>query len=350
MKGGVRTAIGILLSILLLWWALRDVSAVEVISRIRSADPLLLTLSILIALGVFWVRAFRWGILLQPVAGPVPLRPRVGAVFIGFALNNMLPARIGEVARAFSLSRVTQVPVAASFATLVVERLLDGIVLAGLMFGAMATSSIPGVIDGRTRSMAFAVAAFMGAVVIVLGAAVASPSRAGKVARLLTRPLPARMGDGVIRVLRSFGLGLNVLKTPGLFFASAGLTIFQWCFAALSYLFAFRAFHIDQVPYGGAVFLQSLMSFAVAPPSTPGFFGPFEAAAKLGLRLWGVPDEQSVSFAIGYHIAGFIPVNLIGLYYIWSLGLSWKGVRQGGDGSAGDGIDEWGNVTPGGGR
>lgn len=341
MKGGVKAAIGVLLSLLLLWWALKGVSIDEVVAGIRSADLLLLSGSILVALAVFCIRAIRWGILLRPVAGDVPIDPRVGAVFIGFTLNNLLPARIGEIARALSLSRVTGVPAAASFATLVVERILDGIVLAGLMFGAMATSGFPAVADTQARSWAFLIAVIMGLVAVGLGAAVAAPDRAGRLAKLLTSPLPTRVREVVIRLLKSFGDGLRVLKTPSLFVTSIALTIFQWMFAAISYFLAFRAFEIDHVPYSGAVFLQSLMSFAVAPPSAPGFVGPFEASAKAGLRLWSVPDAQAMSFAIGYHTAGFLAVNVIGFYYIWKLGLTWKGVRQvaeeGGAGSA-DGV------------
>ena len=97
---------------------------------------------------------------------------------------------------------------------------------------------------------------------------------------------------------------------------------------AASYYLAFLSFGIREVPFSGAVFLQSLISLAVAIPSSPGFFGPFEAAARVGLGLWDVPVEKAVSFAVGYHIAGFIPVTVIGIYYVWRLNLSWREVRH----------------------
>ncbi len=327
MKGNAKTAVGVLLSLVLLWWVLRDVSLDEVLLRIRAADGRLLALSIGIALAAFWIRAIRWGVLLRPVVGSTPLQARVGATFIGFTFNNLLPARIGEVARAYSLSRAAGVPIAASFATLVVERLLDGLILLGLLFAAMATAGFPAISDDWVRSGAVVIAIVMGGAMVALGVAVANPARAGRVARRIMRPFPERVALGTLAILASFGRGLKILRTPQLFVLSVGLTLFQWSFAALSYLAAFRAFSIEQVPYPGAVFLQSFVSFAVAPPSAPGFFGPFEFASTLGLSFWGVPSEQAVSFAIGYHIAGFIPVNLLGAYYIWRLGLSWSGLR-----------------------
>jgi glycosyltransferase 2 family protein len=102
----------------------------------------------------------------------------------------------------------------------------------------------------------------------------------------------------------------------------------QWLFLALSFWLAFLAFGIHEVGFAAALFLQSLIALAVAIPSSPGFFGPFEAAAKLGLSLWGVAPEKAVSFAVGFHIGGFIPVTLIGIYYVWRLGLSWRDVGR----------------------
>src|SRR5690606_20885111 len=136
----------------------------------------------------------------------------------------------------------------------------------------------------------------------------------------LARPLVA--------ALESFLAGLAVLRDTRLLAISVGLAAGQWLFTGPAPLVAFRAFGTDAVPFAGAIFPQSLISLAVAIPSSPGFFGPFEAAARVGLALWGVVPEKAVSFAVGYHIAGFIPVTVIGIYYVWRLNLSWREVRH----------------------
>jgi glycosyltransferase 2 family protein len=331
MKRRIQTAAGVLLSLLLLWWALRDVSPGEVLSQIAAADPLLFALSIVVALAGFWIRAARWGLLIIPFRRDVPFRPRLAATFIGFAANNVLPARIGEFARAFALSRLAAVRAESAFATLVVERLLDGIVIVGLLFAAMAAPGFPTVahVGGvDLRMVALLVALVMGGVVVALFAAVVARRQAGRIVRVASRFLPHRLREPFLRAMRSFSTGLGVLRSPGLFFASLLLALGQWVFLALSFLLGFRAFGIDQVPFSGAVFLQSLIGLAVAIPSSPGFFGPFEAAARAGLSLWDVPPEQAISFAIGFHIAGFIPVTVIGIYYVWRLGLRWSDVRH----------------------
>ena len=62
----------------------------------------------------------------------------------------------------------------------------------------------------------------------------------------------------------------------------------------------------------------------MAAPSSPGFFGVFEAAARLGLGVYDVPVTDMVSFATSYHILTFIPVTILGLWYIRYFGLSWS--------------------------
>jgi hypothetical protein len=331
MSRKVRSILGVLLSLLLLWWALHDVSPREIIEQLGRADIVLIAASVAVAIVGFYIRAFRWGILLLPIAPRVPFSPRLAATFIGFAANNVLPARVGEFARAFTLSRLTSIPPAAAFATLVVERLLDGLVLVALLFASMADPSFPSRMAPAgldLQTTAAAIALLMLGVAALLFFAVTRPLRASQLAHFLAHLLPSRFRVPFIEMMRSFAGGLMVLKNSRLFAVSLGLAAAQWGFLATSYLLAFRAFGIDNVPFSGAVFLQSLIGLAVAVPSSPGFFGPFEAAARLGLGFWEVPANQAISFAIGYHVAGFLPVTLVGVYYVWRLNLSWSEVRH----------------------
>ncbi len=331
MSRTLRSAVGVLLSLLLLVWALRDVSFGEVVERIRTADFLLLIAAVIVSLGGFHARAIRWGVLLAPVASGIPFGPRLAATYIGFAANNMLPARVGEFARAFSLSRLSAVGTAPAFATLVIERILDGLVLVGLLFISMAAPGFPSDISVAgldIRHAALLMALVMCTVAVVLMIAVLLPEISGRLFRMSTSRLPDRVRVPLREMLVAFTTGLGVLRNPRLLLVSVVLAIAQWVFLAISFLLAFRAFDIQTVPFSGAIFLQSLIALAVAIPSSPGFFGPFEAASRIGLGLWGVPEGQAVSFAIGFHIAGFLPVTLIGIYYVWRLNLSWSVVSE----------------------
>jgi uncharacterized protein (TIRG00374 family) len=335
MKRHLKTVVGVALSLLLLGWAMRDVSAAEVVAELRDADLVLLGASIVLIFGGLAIRAVRWGVFLRPIAPGIPFRPRYAATIVGFAANNVLPARIGEFARAVVLSRTARASASAAFATLVVERLFDGLVLAGLLFAAIASPGFPvvgtvGGVDPRSAARFAALAtAAAGLFLLLLVLAPGLALRAGET--MIRWVTPRRFQPHMNHALRSFLEGLSVLRSVPLFLVSALLAIGQWIFTAASYTLAFRAFGIDGVPFAGAVFLQSLVAFAAAIPSSPGFFGPFEAAAVAGLALWSVPKDRAVSFAVGYHLGGFVPVTLAGVYYVWRLGLRWREVKESGE-------------------
>lgn len=327
-----RAVLGILLSIAFLVFALRGISFGEVVKHIRAADPLLYFGAVFAATFPFWLRTWRWKSLIVPVYPQTKFRARFAACNIGFMANNIFPARVGEFLRAYMLSRQEPVPVVTSLGSLVVERVFDGITLVALTFVALALPSFPsGSTTGREMhhiASILAIAfAFVGALFIAL---VVWPRQVvAVIERLVSRFLPDSYCRPIVDALESLLSSLGAIRQPlllaRLVFWSAAL----WLMGALSYWLGMLAFGI-KVPFLSALFLQSIVSFAVALPSSPGFFGIFEAAVKVGLvQLWGVNANQAISFAIGFHIGGYIPVTVMGMYYVWRLGISWKEVGKG---------------------
>jgi uncharacterized protein (TIRG00374 family) len=319
-----KAGLGILLGVGLFIFALRDVSFDEVLGQIRSADPLLFSLSLVAATATILVRAWRWRVLLEPIRPGTAFRSRFQSSMIGFMANNILPARVGEVARAYTLSRMEPVPAVASVGSLVVERLLDGATVISFFFLSMALPSFPGVGDGsHFGKAAIGALVLLGGVSIVAIGLVLRPAEVIALAEWLAAYLlPERMRRPVVDGLRAFVAGLGALRQPRLLVQAAFWSLGVWLVNTLAFWLGFRAFGID-VPFEAAMFLQSLIAIAVALPSAPGFFGLWEAAAKIGLvQVWGVEVGKALGFAVGFHIGSFIPVTLLGLYYAWRLGLS----------------------------
>ena len=331
-KRRIRGLVGLIISAALLWWVLHDVSLAEVWTEIRGADPWLLTASVVVATAGFAVRAARWRVLLLPNAPGVGFRPRFAAVCIGFMANNVLPARLGEFARAFSLSKITDVGMSESFASLVVERVFDGLVVAFFLFLSI---SVPGFVsagigaDSTIRDLTAVGAGLFGLALVVLWLMVRYPDRTLSLFEAtLGRVLPPHLTDRGIEVLSGFIDGLGSLHDPVLFLRALAWSFAVWLWLAASIWLGLLAFDITAPGFTGAVFVQSLIAFAVAIPSSPGFFGPFEAAAKLALGLYGVASAQVVGFATGYHILTFIPVSLMGIWYVRVLGIRWSEVER----------------------
>ncbi len=325
MKLGLRGALGILLSVALLAFALRDVSYHEVWRVLSGADPLLFAAATVTGTLTFALRAWRWRIILAPIAPGLPLAPLWRATTIGAMVNNVVPARAGELARAFALTReVPRISFAGGLASLAVDRLFDAIVLLLLMLLAMLHPAFGAGASPTARAVAtsgaITGAVGLGVVFVALYAIVFFPARLIALFELFARRVAPRVEERGRRILEAFAEGLGVLRHPGRFLAVLWWTLLHWVLAAFSFWLGFLAVGID-VPFSASLLVQGLIAIGVALPAAPGFFGQFELAGRAGLALYGVAGDLAISWAIGYHLLTFVPVTVIGAVYFARLGL-----------------------------
>lgn len=312
-----------MLSAALIYWTLHGVSPTEVARRLSQADPLLFAASILCATGIFALRAPRWQTILEPVASKIGLGPLWRATAIGMMVNNVVPARAGEIARAYALTKEAPVPFATALASLAVDRLFDAIVL--LLLAAIAlldpALSTTVTLAGRPLS-SFALGAVGIVVVLILGlyALVFFPSQLLRLFELFARRVSPTVEERGKRVLETFMQGLSVLRSPAHFAAVFGWTVAHWLLNAVGFWLSFKAVGIA-APFSAGLFLQAFIALGTAVPALPGFFGVFEYMSVQGLAVYGVGQEQAATWAIGYHLLSFIPITLFGAYYFARLGV-----------------------------
>ena len=327
-----HAAIGIGISVVLLWFTFRNEDPREIAHEISRADPLLLALATAVVTFVFWIRAWRWRSILEPVRAGTSFRSRFAAVNIGFMGNNLLPARAGEFARAYAISRLEPVPIVAAFSSLVIERLFDGLLLVVLLFGSIAMPSFPDMrlagSDFHVTAMARGLAFFVAFAALVLLLLVLFPQRAVRSLERVLSYAPAPIRRPVIDALEAFLAGVGILRDPVLLLRAGAWSVVLWLVNGLAFYIGFLAFDID-LPFTAAIFLQSCVALFVSLPAAPGFFGQFELASKIALvNVWGAEESKALGYALGFHIAGFIPVTVMGLFYAWRMGLSLKGMAR----------------------
>ncbi len=317
-----RTVLGLLITGVLLWWLLKGVDLVEVWSEIRNGNFWLLGLAVAIATGTFFLRALRWKVLLDPSHSGTSLRSRWAAVNIGFMANNLLPARLGEFVRAYALARLEPIPVSGAFGSLVVERFLDGLIIVLFLFVAMAAPGFPAEGSlGELAPVAQGVALTLLVLLLVMVLLLLFPRTVVGWAERIATHLPQSAARLVVDALEAFLDGLKVFQKPGPLLVAFLWSVVVWAWQTLAFWVGFRAFGID-VGYDTALFVNSAVAFAVSLPAAPGFFGTFHLGVRLGLGVYGIPAASTLAFAFGFHLGGFIPVTLIGLYYATRLGIS----------------------------
>lgn len=325
MRHAGKAVFGVAVTVFLLWWALRGTPFGDVWAQIRQGDPLLLLAAVAVATFGFLIRAMRWKVLLAPVSPDTTLRSRFASVSIGFMANNVLPARVGEFARALALSRLEPVSASAAFGSLVVERFLDGIVLLLLLVIPPLTPGFPsnGALSEGLGALILRGGILAVVVVMVALAGMALwPRTFVRGAERAAVLLPKRMARPVVDALEALLDAIGVLRSPRLLGLALLWTVGFWLFHGLSFWLGMLAFGID-TGLVSAWFTEAVVGFGVAIPSAPGFIGTFHASADFALStVYGVDEARSLAFAFGYHFAGWIPITAIGLWYAWRLGLS----------------------------
>jgi hypothetical protein len=327
MKFGWRGALGILLSVLLLAFTLRGVDFGDVAQALRASSIPLFLLATIVGTLIFPLRARRWKTILSPIDDQIPFGPLWRSTAIGMMVNNVVPARAGELARAFALTRERpSIPFSASFASLAVDRLFDAFVVLSLMLVAMLDPAFPrgehvaGQLVAHWVTLgAMAAALFLVAVYLI----VFFPRAIVTVYQALARRVAPRLEQRGADVLLAFASGLSVLRSPRRFVAVLGWTIAHWVANAFAWWIACKAVGIA-VPFSAMFVLQGLIAIGVAVPSAPGFFGVFEALGREGLGLYGIDPTLAVTWAIGFHLLSFIPITVIGAYYFVRLGLRFR--------------------------
>ena len=331
MRQRVRTALILLLTLALLAFFLRNADMHGVWAETRRAEPWPLLLGLVATLVTYALRALRWQYLLAPIG-----RTHFGTAFrttvIGFAASFLLPARAGEVIRPYLLARREQLSATAAFATIVLERLLDLLIVLVLFAGFVFTAA-PGVVSGDPAQLArvkfggaLAAAAALAGFVLLFALA-GHPERMGRLALRIERVLPARLASAVARFVETFAQGLAVMRQPGRLLVSLALSFPLWMSIAAGIWLTSRAFHIT-FPYLASFLVMTILVVGVAVP-TPGAIGGFHAAYQIAVQtFFGAPTDRAVGGAIVLHAISFIPVTLLGLLFMFGEGLTLAGARE----------------------
>jgi uncharacterized protein (TIRG00374 family) len=317
----------------LLAWVLQDVNLGEVVAYARGADPVLLLLAVALATATFPLRTIRWHLILRDAEGRgFAWLPLWHATAIGFMANNLLPARAGEVARAYVVQRQLPVRFTTALGSVGVERVFDALTMLALMAVAIAAPSFPAatLVQGRSLAgLASAGALLFGAILILALLVVHRPAPwLALLGRVTHRLLPARVADRLTHWGEGIVDGLAVLKSPARFAGVVAWSLVLWTVNAAAFAVCFRAFGLD-VPLEAALLLQGIIGFGVAVPSTPGFVGVFEAATRVTLAVYAVDPSRAVSYALTYHLTTFLPITLLGLWSLSRLHLRLGELREG---------------------
>jgi glycosyltransferase 2 family protein len=318
--------LGVLISILFIWLALRGLQLEEFWGAVKQANYIWLLPGIGVYFIGVWVRAWRWHYLLGPIK-KIPTATMFPITTIGYMGNNIYPARAGEVLRAVILKRKEGVSVSASLATIIVERIFDGVVMLAFVFVnlpelARLTGS-SGFVGNIQQVAVIGTAVFLGALAVFLLAAM-FPQIAMKIGLwAIYRFVPKRIQARVINLSNKFLDGLASLRSPFNSLMVFLTSVIIWLLETGKYWFVMHAFDFS-VSFFALMLMNGIVNLATTIPSAPGYIGTFDAPGIAVLTAYGVEHSVAAGYTLVLHVALWLPITLLGAYYLAREGIRWS--------------------------
>jgi hypothetical protein len=287
----------------------RSIDLPRAFDAMGRASPGMLALSTLVALLGYFFRAVRWGEVLSPRV-KLPVARLFSATMIGFLAINVLPARLGELVRAYTLARTDRLPTATVLGSVAVERILD---LGALgVFWALSLLFAP--FPAWFRVSGYATIGIGLAGTAALWIVYRSREKLLRPGGRVRAWLPREVREGLESALPAFGAGLQILREPALLARAAAWSLVVWGVGGSVFLFVGESLGM-RLPFWSMFYMSFVIAVGILIPSSPGFIGVLEGACVVGLALLGIGGAEALAFGILYHVVQVAPLLLLGTLF-----------------------------------
>lgn len=315
-----QLAIGLLISAIFLWLALRGLRLDTVWEALQHGNYWWLIPSVGVYFLAVWARTWRWHYMLRPLK-IISLGRLFPVVVIGYMGNNVYPFRAGEVLRSYVLRRREDVAMSASLATVVVERVFDGLVMLMFVFAALPLAPLP---SPNLRLVVIAASVLFFGALLLFFALAAMPERALRFTEIIVNAfLPIRVRRPILDMAHQFLEGLESLRSFRNVLMIFSTSVVIWLLETVKYWFIMQAFPFE-VSFFALMLMNGVVNLATTLPSAPGYVGTFDTPGIAVLELYGVKAAVAAAYTLVLHAALWLPITLLGIYYMIHEGMGWS--------------------------
>jgi uncharacterized protein (TIRG00374 family) len=301
---------GLALSALLVWLSIRGIEFRGVIDGFRTIRCGYVLPALAAMLLMQLLRSIRWGLILRPI-GKVDQLSLFSVTSVGFLAIIAIPARLGELARPYLITKKSCIPMSSALGTIFVERVLDSLtVLIIAVLTLFFTPLPPWLVRSSTLFLLATLA--LSAVMILM---VVRREATLRILTPLIGRLPARYAGAVNRLIDHFIEGFRIMVDPKRLLSVTLLSIVIWLVDVLAIYLLFLAFDLH-LPVAAAFVLMIILIIGIAIPTAPGFIGNWHYFCILGLSLFGVPKTDALTFAIIYHALSIGIIIVLGFIFL----------------------------------
>jgi uncharacterized protein (TIRG00374 family) len=317
-KHRLITIAGFIISIVLLYLSLRGIDHRQFAETIKRADIVYAFLPLMFILSSISLCSLRW---MRVVGYNTRFPDAFMALLIGLFINNVLPARIGEVARGYALSKRIGVPFTYAVSTVFIDRVFDLLGLLLITFVFFPGQALPAYVSKALYVLVAIFTACVAALFLI---------SQEKVALKITgyfqkhhKPFLNKLAKRIFEIHEN----LRRIRTPGKLSLFVIITVANWFSMAMALYFSLKTFGIS-LPFVYVPFICAILQMGLAVPSSPGYIGVYEFLLVTLLGIFGVPKYEAFAVAIFFHASWYVPYNILGFIFIIKEHLHIKDIQK----------------------
>lgn len=308
-----KVIFGILISLIcigLVYLSVRDINLHDVFIALEKIKLNYVIYFILLIIFMQWLRSYRWGVILQPM-GIIDQVSLFSVTSVGFLAIAAIPARIGELARPYLISKRSSIKMSSALGTILVERVLDGFsVLAIAVIVIFLTDLPPFMI--KSGFVFFLLAFLMFCFIAFL---ILRKEKALKLINIILNKLPGKLAHKMDELIYHFIDGFQIITNIKLLLYLFFLSALIWLVDVMAIYVLLLAFGFN-IPLIASFVVMIILIVGIAIPTAPGYIGNWHLACVLALSLFGLAEAQTLSFAVVYHFLSMVIVVVLGVAFL----------------------------------
>jgi len=308
-----KIILGILISVVLIYLSVRGINLQDVLNDLKKIQLSYVILFILLMIFMQYLRSYRWGVILQPME-KIDQVSLFSITSVGFLAIAAIPARIGELARPYLISKRSSIKMSSALGTIVIERILDSFTVLTIatvvLFIDMPFDLPSWMVKSCIIFSLLALSLFCFILFLIL-----RREAALKFINIILNRLPGKLANKIDVAIHHFIDGLQIVTNIKLFSYLLFLSVIIWLVDVLAIYILLLAFGFT-LPVMASFVLMVILIVGIAIPAAPGFVGNWHYACVFALGLFGLAKADALSFAVVHNFLSMAIVLVLGVGFL----------------------------------
>ncbi len=299
-----------IISIVLVYFSVRGINLNDVSSSLKKINFIYVLFFILLVLLMQWLRSYRWGVILQPME-KIDQFSLFSVTCVGFLAIASIPARIGELARPYLISKRSSINISAAMGTVLVERVLDGFSVLTIALVVLFYIDLP---YWMIISTVVVFAITVGILCCILGL-IWHREKALYIINKILNKFHGKLAHKIDELIHHFIDGFQVITNIKILLYLFFLSALVWLVDVLAIYMLLAAFGFN-LPAIASFVVMIFLIVGIAIPTAPGYIGNWHLACVRGVMIFGLAEAEALSFAVVYHFLSMAIVIVLGFTFL----------------------------------